>query len=96
MKLFQNYDTNKMRAMFKKLLNIIRRQNIDALIKMSNENLSPEFRETAFAVATDLALADGTIDQSEKDILTKIQETLEISEDVAIKIIDVMLIKNKG
>ena len=96
MKLFENYDNNKMRTMFHKLLNIIKKQGIDALVKLSNENLSPELRETAFAVATDLALADGTIDQSEKDILTKIQQNLKISEDIAIKIIDVMLIKNKG
>ena len=34
-------------------------------------------RETAFAVATDLALADGEIAKQEKDILTKIQMGLE-------------------
>jgi tellurite resistance protein len=53
-------------------------------------------RETAFAVATDLALADGEIASREKDVLTKIQQSLGIPEDKAVNIIEVMLIKNKG
>jgi len=43
-----------------------------------------------------LAMADGILEKAEKDILTKIQQTLEVPEDVAIKIIEVILIKNKG
>ncbi len=96
MKLFENYGPNQMGAVFNKLLAIIKRQGIEALVTMSKEQLSPELRETAFAVATDLTLADGVLDKSEKDILTKIQQTLGVSEDAAIKIIEVMLIKNKG
>ena len=50
----------------------------------------------AFAVATDLALADGEIAEEEKKLLTKIQQSLGIPEGEAVKIIEVMLIKNKG
>lgn len=96
MHLFENYDNKRMKSMFNKLLNIIRNQSVNTLVTMSKDNLSHELRETAFAVATDLALTDGTIDKSEKDILTEIQESLEISEETAVKIIEVMLIKNKG
>ena len=96
MKLFENYNPNKMGSMFNKLIGIIKNQGIESLITLSKETLPQEIRETAFAVATDLALADGTLDKSEKDILTKIQQTLEVPEETAIKIIEVMLIKNKG
>ncbi len=96
MKLFENYNPNKMGSMFNKLIGIIKNQGIESLVTLSKENLPQELRETAFAVATDLALADGTIDKSEKDILTKIQQTLGVPEETAIKIIEVMLIKNKG
>lgn len=96
MKLFADYGPNKMASMFNKLLNIIKREGIESLIMLSKENLTQELRETAFAVATDLTLADGTIDKSEKDILIKIQQTLGVPEETAIKIIEVMLIKNKG
>lgn len=96
MKLFENYNPNKMGSMFNKLIGIIKNQGIESLVTLSKESLPPELRETAFAVATDLALADGVMDKSEKDILTKIQQTLGVSEEAAIKIIEVMLVKNKG
>jgi tellurite resistance protein len=96
MKLFENYNPNKMGSMFNKLIGIIKNQGIESLVTLSKENLPQELRETAFAVATDLALADGTMDKSEQDILTKIQQTLGVPEETAIKIIEVMLIKNKG
>ncbi len=96
MKLFENYNPNQMGSMFNKLGGILKNQGIEALIKLSKESLPADLRETAFAVAVDLALADGVLEKNEKDILTKIQQSLEIPEANAIKIIEVMLIKNKG
>jgi hypothetical protein len=66
------------------------------LVTSSKEVLPTELRETAFAVAADLTLADGVLAKGEKDILSKIQESLIISEDTAVNIIEVMLIKNRG
>ncbi|HML25844.1 MAG TPA: hypothetical protein PKC27_04000 [Methanomethylovorans sp.] len=62
----------------------------------SKEVLQADLRETAFAVAADLTLADGVLAKGEKAILTKIQESLEVPEDKAVTIIEVMLIKNRG
>jgi len=42
------------------------------------------------------SLADGVLAKGEKDILTKIQEPLEIPEDKAVNIIGVMPINNRG
>lgn len=95
MKQFQNYNQRQMQKIFDKLVNIIRDQGVEKLILLTKDNLSPDLRETAFAVAVDLALADGYLNKEEKDILTKIQQNLDIPEDTALKIIDVMLIKNK-
>lgn len=55
-----------------------------------------ELRETAFAVVTDITLADGVITEEEEALLDKLFNVLEISEPMANNIIDVMLIKNKG
>ncbi len=96
MKMFAGYNSNQMGAMLNKLVGIIRKQGIDALLSMAKEGLSPDMKETAFAVATDLALADGEIAEKEKQILTKIQQDLGIPEDKAVTIIEVLLIKNKG
>jgi hypothetical protein len=52
--------------------------------------------ETAFAVVSDLVLADGEVTQEEEDLLGDLYRALDLSEEVASKIVDVMLIKNKG
>jgi tellurite resistance protein len=96
MKTYAGYTGNQMSALLNKLIGIIKKQGVDALVNLSKESLAQDLRETAFAVATDLALADGEIADQEKEILTKIQLGLEIPESKAVNIIEVMLIKNKG
>ncbi|WP_017318435.1 tellurite resistance TerB family protein [Mastigocladopsis repens] len=96
MKLFRSYSNDVMNRMFDKLLIILRRQGIDALFNLAKESLPYELREAAFAVATDLVLADGILTQEEQDFLTDLYQALGISGDIAIKIVQVMLIKNRG
>jgi tellurite resistance protein len=96
MKLYSGHNADRMESMLNKLIGIIKKQGLDVLLAASKESLPPELRETAFAVATDLALADGEIASKEKDLLTKLQQVLEIPEDRAVNFIEVMLIKNKG
>jgi tellurite resistance protein len=96
MKMFSSFNDNQMNALLNKLVNVIKKHGVEGLINMSNESLPADLKETAFAVATDLAFADGDVDQTERDILTKIQQMMGIPEAQAIKIIEVMMIKNKG
>jgi hypothetical protein len=58
--------------------------------------LPEELRDTAFANACDLLLADGGIEDEEKEFLDSLQRKLEIPGDQAISIVEVMVIKNKG
>ncbi len=96
MKMFSGYNDNQMSSMFNKLINIIKKKGMDSLVVMAKESLPEDMKATAFAVATDLALADGEIAEEEKKLLTKIQQSLGIPEGEAVKIIEVMLIKNRG
>ncbi|MDP8933970.1 MAG: Tellurite resistance protein TerB, partial [Cyanobacteriota bacterium] len=41
-------------------------------------------------------LADGEVSEEEEQLLNDLYSALGLSEDIALKIIDVMLIKNKG
>lgn len=50
---------------------------------------------TAFACSVDIALADGVLEEKEKDVINQLAEKLNIPENVAVPIIEVMLIKNK-
>lgn len=96
MQLFRSYPTDVMRKMFDKLLGILQRQGIDVLFNAAMANLPHDLKETAFAVATDIVLADGEVSPEEEKLLNDLCRVLELPEELAIKIIDVMMIKNKG
>ncbi|VXD25974.1 conserved hypothetical protein [Planktothrix serta PCC 8927] len=96
MQLFSDYSGEKMRSMIDQLLNQLQEQGADILLKEAVKKLPNELRETAFAVVTDITLADGEITEEEDALLDNLFSALEISEAMANNIIDVMLIKNKG
>lgn len=41
-------------------------------------------------------MADGVLEEEEKDIINQMAASLSIPEDIAISIIEVMIIKNKA
>jgi hypothetical protein len=55
-----------------------------------------DLRATTFALATDLALADGRIGDREKAFIDELQTVLQIDEATDVKIVEVLLIKNRG
>ena len=96
MQLFRSYPVDVMRKMLDKLLGILQREGVDILFNAAMATLPDELKETAFAVATDIVLADGEVTEEEEKLLNDLYRALEVSEETAIKIIDVMMIKNKG
>ena len=96
MQMFRSYPNDVMKRMIDKLLSILQRQGVDELFNMAMAGLPHDLKETAFAVATDIVLADGEVSQEEENLLNDLHRVLEISEETALKIIDVMMIKNKG
>ncbi len=96
MQLFRSYSNDVMRRMFDKLSSMLQREGLGTLLQTAIASLPHELNETAFAVATDLILADGEVTREEENLLNALYEALNISESTAHKIIDVMLIKNKG
>lgn len=96
MQMFQNIAGNRMQAMFDKLIGVIRRQGVGQLVNLAKVSLPSELRQTAFACAVDIALADGVIEQDEQKLLEELQQVLEVPENIALNIIQVMIIKNRG
>ncbi|MBD2314984.1 tellurite resistance TerB family protein [Desertifilum sp. FACHB-1129] len=96
MQLFRSYPNDVMRRMFDKLLSILQREGLEVLFNAATAALPHDLKETAFAVTTDIVLADGQVTSEEEKLLNDLYRVLEIPEDLAVKIIDVMLIKNKG
>lgn len=95
-KLFRNYPQEVINRLIDKILVILRRDGMNTLFNTAKESLSPELREAAFAVTTDLVLANSPVTEEEINFLTDLYQALGVSNDIAIQIVQVMLIKNRG
>ena len=95
-KLYSGMSDRDLNEIFRKLVKIVQKEGLPTLIQKSAEAVPAELKPTAFAVATDLLLADGVFEDSEKIFLESLQKALGISDQEALKIADVISIKNKG
>lgn len=96
MKLYDNWTDDKFNHMMNRLVGVLKRDGLDKLLARCAKVLPEELHETAFAGACDLVLADGVVEDEEKDFLDNLQKILEIPGDQAITIVQVMVIKNRG
>jgi tellurite resistance protein len=96
MKLFENYTAEKFNGMMNRLVGGLKRQGVEKLMQRCSSALPQQLQETAFAAACDIVLADGVVEDEEKEFLQDLQRELGISGDQALTIVEVMIIKNKG
>ncbi|MDX2239704.1 MAG: tellurite resistance TerB family protein [Leptolyngbyaceae cyanobacterium bins.302] len=96
MQLFKSYSGDVMRRMIDKLFGILKREGPGALFGAAKTSLPHEMAASVFAVATDLILADGVVTEEEQSFLNQLYAELDIPEDVALKIVEVMMLKNRA
>ncbi|MFO0552039.1 MAG: tellurite resistance TerB family protein [Polyangiaceae bacterium] len=96
MHFFKDFETAHFVRLFERLFRHLNANGSKGLIAAARHKLPDSLRETAFALALDVALADGVIDNAEKELMADLREVLAISDELALKITDVMIIKNRG
>ena len=96
MRMFENVSPNKWNSMMDVLHKYLKKEGALKLVDRCAEALPEGLRQTAFANACDIVLADGTVEDEEKEFLDYLQKTLELDGDTALNIVEVMIIKNKG
>jgi hypothetical protein len=77
-------------------LNLLADRGVAPVLDACGAALPPELRPTVFAVAADLVLADGRVDAREKSFVDQLQAALRVDDATALKIVEVLLIKNRG
>ena len=77
-------------------LNLITDHGLPAVLAACADAIPAELRATTFALAIDLTLADGRLGSRENTLIDQLQRALRIDGDVARKIIEVLLIKNRA
>ena len=60
------------------------------------ELIKEEDKETVFALALEVLLADGTLEKEEKNVIEILSNRLKIDAEMTSKIIEVIFLKNKG
>ncbi len=93
---FRDLHPAQVADMLNKFTSIIRREGPGTIIEAAKKILDTKMKEAAFAVAVDLVLADGVVENKEKEFLEKLQKSIGIPDDLATKIVEVMIIKNRG
>ena len=79
-----------------KLMSILKKHDADTLVNGCLETLPQELRRAAFANACNIVLADGVLEDDEREFITNLSSKLGLDQQVAQDIGTVMVIKNKG
>lgn len=81
---FRGFDHDRLTAVGRECAELLRREDgLDLACDMIAEALSPRLRETAYAVACDVAAADGTLAEEEANLLEFLRRRLSIDRLVA-------------
>lgn len=68
----------------------------DQAIRRAAAALTPELRQTAFAFACDMVLADGLLGQKEQQFIAELAQELGVSEAIGSAIVHVTLVRNRS
>lgn len=77
------------------VLRALRQLDWDDLIPRAAAALSPELRETAFAFACDMLMADGVVGRAEESYLEDLARRLSIQDSTANAVVEVTVIRNR-
>lgn len=96
MRLFGPIPADQFSVMIDRLLGYMKKHGADWLLDKAVSSLPDELRATAFATSVDLVFADGSVEASEQALVEKLQNALKVPDDLALKIVEVISIKNRG
>ncbi|HEV8360059.1 MAG TPA: tellurite resistance TerB family protein [Candidatus Thermoplasmatota archaeon] len=80
----------------RKALRIAKARGDEGMLALAATGVPANLRATAFALAVDLVMADKDVSDEEEACIERIQAALGVPDDVAHKIVEVLVIKNEG
>ena len=95
-RLYQRLSPQQFSSMIDRLIGELKKRGPERLLEKAYPKVPPELRETVFANAVDIVLADGTVEQEEREFIDDLREKLEIEQKRAKTIVQVMVYKNDG
>ena len=77
-------------------LDLIATHGLPSVMKASADVIPPDLRDTPFALAVDLVLADGRLGNRESTFIDQLPTAPQIEAELARKILALLLIKNRS
>jgi hypothetical protein len=96
MKLFERINEKQFNQVMNKLMGVLKKHGPDSLADGCCESLPSELRKAAFANACNIVLADGILEDDEKEFVNTLKDKLKLEANLAKTIAQVMVVKNKG
>jgi tellurite resistance protein len=92
---FRRKSGERVGRLIDRMKRLVEDQDTSAVIDRAATAVPAGLRRSAFAVVTDLLLADGKIDASERRFLQRLAATFRIPVGTATRVLEVMLLKNR-
>ena len=96
MQLFKDATEDSLTRMKAYLIEGLKKHGPNELVKSAKLSLPPNLAPTAFAMAVDLVFADGSVSREEQAFIDDLRRLLQISDELALKVVDGMTTKNQG
>jgi hypothetical protein len=96
MKLYQRSSEKQFGSTMDRLVGLAKSTGVAALVDRCLPSLPPDLRDTVFANACNIVLADGVAEQAERDFINQLQIKLQLDPTYCHTIVQVMVIKNMG
>jgi hypothetical protein len=77
-------------------ITLLNDRGAEAVLAASARALPPKLHATAFAMAVDLVLCDGRVEPREQAYIASLQSALGVDEATALKIVEVLVIRNRA
>jgi hypothetical protein len=93
-RLFRQPSSEPAQAVLERVVDLFNVHGLGVVLAAAAKALPEELRAPVFAIAVDLVLADGQASGEERKFIDGLQGLLQVPDEAALKIIEVILIKN--
>ena len=95
MRLYCDCGRSAPRPLVEQLIHLLAERGDPVIVYAAAAALPPELKASVLALAADIVLVDGGIRSGERQLLDDLQRELELDNEIAGKIFDVVIIKNR-
>jgi uncharacterized membrane protein YebE (DUF533 family) len=96
MRLFHEVGYQARLEIFANAAERVRNEGVTDAARAAAQAIPNELRCTAFAVAVDLMLSDRWLTAGERRFVDQLRDSLEIDREMAVRVVEVLAIKNAG